>query len=491
MMWLIPPLLAMLGGALIPAFRTRSGRNSWTLGVTLASAICAALFSALIPDRSMILCSVTPVFSVAFRLDETGRVFLLLICCLWPLATLYALEYMAHEQREGTFFTFYTLSFGITQLLVLSANLFTLYLFYECLTLITLPLVTHHEDRESLTAGMTYLKFSVGGAALGLIGVIALGFFGAGGAFSPGGSLSPERVAGYETLLRAIFLVSFIGFGAKAAVFPLSVWLPRVSVAPTPVTALLHAVAVVNAGAFAVVRLIYDCFGTGLLAGSWAQEAALYISAFTVAMGAVMAVREHHLKRRLAWSTVSNLSYMLFSAALMTAGGHTGALTHLVFHGIMKITLFDCAGAILVQSGREYLEDLRGLWRQMPFTVAVFTLAGLALTGVPPLPGFFSKWQILSAAIAAGSPGAWAGAGALLLSSVLCAVYLISPAVQMLFLSPTDRKPVQELTGKASGRLDPGLPMKTTLGLLAGIILLSGFLFSGFTAFLSAVSAVY
>ena len=424
MLLMLPALTVTLGGLISPRFRSRKARNALTFLVTLLSSLLLCGVSLRRDFAELTLLRITPLFSIAFRLDPVNRVFLLLVAFLWPLAALYAFEYMEHEEREDRFFAFYTLSYAVTQLLALSANLFTLYLFYECLTLITLPLVTHKEDGDSLRAGMVYLKYTISGAALGLIGIMALGHFGASGSFTPGGLLSPEAVSAHGDLLRGIFLASFLGFAAKAALFPLSPWLPRASVAPTPVTALLHAVAVVNAGVFACLRLTYDCFGTALLAGSWTQTAVALLSAFTILFGAVLAVRERHLKRRLAWSTVYHLSYMLFSLSLMTPDGLNGALTHLVFHGIMKIVLFFCAGAFLVRANAEYLPDLRGLGRTMPWTVGVYTLAGLSLTGIPPLIGFLSKWAILSAAVPAGSWPAWAGAVALILSSVLAAVYL-------------------------------------------------------------------
>ncbi len=466
----IAPLLALLGGALVPAFRSRRARMIWTGSVTLLSSL-AALWIALRPDRGglLTLCQIGPGLALSFRLDGTGRVFLLLIAFLWPLATLYATAYMRHEKREGAFFTFYTLTFGVTQLVALSANLFTLYLMYECLTLITLPLVTHHEDGESLKAGMIYLRYSIGGAALGLTGLIALTAWGATGGFVRGGILSPAAVSGQDTLLQLVFLLSFVGFSAKAALFPLSVWLPRVSVAPTPVTALLHAVAVVNAGAFAAIRLIYDCFGTALLSGTWAQQIVLLLSCFTILLGAVMAIREQHLKRRLAWSTVSNLSYILFSACLMTEEGLTGALAHLVFHGLIKITLFYCAGAFMVCAGREYLSELRGTGRDMPFTAVVFTLSGIALTGIPPLAGFISKWTIVSAAVQLGTPAAWAGAAVLMLSSVMGAVYLLSPALQMFY-----HRPGEKGIPPRARRLDPGPAMLIPLTVLTLLILWFG-----------------
>ncbi len=480
-MLLIPALVCLAGGLAVPLFRSRAGRSRFVLLVTLlASALLAALvLRGDTPGRTLL--RITPLFAVGFRVDAVNRVFLLLIAFLWPLSSLYAFEYMAHEEREPRFFAFYTLAYGFTQLLALADGLFTLYLFYECLTLITLPLVTHREDGESLRAGLNYLTYTVGGAALGLIALVVLAVSGASGSFVPGGSLPAEALPGREDFLRGVFLLAFIGFGSKAALFPLSFWLPRASVAPTPVTALLHAVAVVNAGAFACLRLTFDCFGASLLAGSWAQAAAVLLAAGTILLGAVMAVRERHLKRRLAWSTVYNLSYMLFSVALLTPAGLRAALCQLVLHGLMKISLFFCAGAFQVRLGAEYLPDLRGLGRSMPRTVACFVLAALSLTGIPPLAGFLSKWNILSAALQVGTWAAWTGAGAVILSSVLACVYLLEPAVQMIFQHPSSPAP----------RSDPSWRMMVPLALLALSVILPGFWPEPLRSLLDAAAALY
>lgn len=478
MLMLLPALVCFLAGLILPRIAVRRARNLLSCCAALISCGLLGWIALQGPRPEWTLLRVTSAFSLSFRVDEVNRIFLLLIAFLWPPAVLYSLEYMEHEEREPRFFAFYTLSCGVTQLLVLSANLFTLYCFYEVLTLVTLPLVTHKEDPDSLRAGLTYLKYTIGGSALGLIGVIALSHFGASGSFVPGGLLSGEmREAG---LLRGVWAVSFLGFGAKAALFPLSPWLPRASVAPTPVTAMLHAVAVVNAGVFACLRLTADCFGFSLLAGSRAQAFISLLSAFTILFGAVLAVREHHLKRRLAWSTVYHLSYMLFALSLMTPAGLEAALTHLVFHGLMKITLFFCAGAFLVRGEAEYLSDLRGLGRRMPWTVGVYTLAGLALTGIPPLIGFLSKWAILSAAVSSGTWIAWTGAAAVILSSVLASVYLLEPAVRMLFLTPGE-KPAS----------DPSLRMLLPLGILAVCLVLFGIWPDPLRSLLQAASALY
>ncbi|MBQ8537618.1 MAG: proton-conducting membrane transporter, partial [Clostridia bacterium] len=296
--------------------------------------VCAFLLVFTCPEGTLTLLEMTDTFALAFRVDGLSRVFTGLVAFLWPLATLYAFEYMRHENRENAFFTWYTLSYGVTLAISMAANLFTLYVFYECLTLATLPLVTHKRDAKSIHAGRKYIYYSLGGAALAFMGLIVFSHFGAGVDFTLGGGLGEAALANKPFLL-VVFVLAFMGFAVKAALFPMQAWLPAASVAPTPVTALLHAVAVVNAGAYAVIRLIYYTVGAGFVFGTWAQTVVIALAAFTVVLGSTLAVREQHFKRRLAWSTVSNLSYILLGAALMTAQGMVGAMTHMVSHGLM------------------------------------------------------------------------------------------------------------------------------------------------------------
>ncbi len=467
----VPVIISLLGGLLLPLFRFRSrrARSVYVELITLATSVCVGVILARHGADTLVLLRMTDEFTLALKVDGLSMVFMGLIGFLWPLATLYAFEYMAHEERENAFFTFYTLSYAVTLLVAMSANLFTMYVFYECLTLVTLPLVTHKKDASSIYAGRKYLCYSIGGAALGFIGLIFLSWFGGTTSFSLGGVLNPALIAGHEDTLRLVFVIAFVGFSAKAAIFPLQAWLPLASVAPTPVTALLHAVAVVKTGAFAAIRLTYYSFGTAFLSGTWAQTAVLILTAFTILYGSVMAVKEQHLKRRLAYSTVSNLNYVLFAAALMTQAGMVGAMTHLVFHGIMKITLFYCAGAILIKTGREYVQDIRGFYRVMPFTTVIFTIAGLALTGVPPLAGFISKWNIITAASDVGGLGATCGMVALILSAVLTAVYLVYPSATMLFM-PLDASNAPLAMKKA----DPSLLMELPLVILTIAIIALG-----------------
>lgn len=462
-------LLPLAGGLLLPLLRFRSGKSMRVFvgGVTLAVSALAGLLCAFPPEGTLRVLSFTPTLELALRIDGTGRIFMALLAVLWPPAMLYAFDYMEHETRQRSFFAWYTLSFFAVLGVAMAANLFSLYLFFEGVTLFTLPLVTHKRDAASIRAGRRYLAYSLTGATVALIGIVLLTGGGTMPAFVPGGSVTPER--GAEELYRWAFLAAFVGFSVKAAMFPLHAWLPAASVAPTPVTALLHAVAVVNAGAFACLRLTCYTCGTAWLRGSWVQAAVLGLAAFTVLFGSVTAFREKHLKRRLAWSTVSNLSYILFGIALMTPEGLTAALTHIWAHSLTKIVLFYAAGAVLVRTGRETVQETRGLGKRMPWTFAAFTLAALSLMGVPPLVGFQSKWNLLEAAVSSGLPMGMAGFVALLISTVLTAVYSLGVVIPAFFLPPEEAERLP-----CPGRLDPSWRMLLPMFLILCPVVLLG-----------------
>ncbi len=428
---LLPVLLPVLAGAgviLLP-LRTQRSLNRWIfLAVTACSLMNAVLMTVFRPSGILTLAQLTPEISIAFRLDGLSVVFLALISFLWPLASLYASEYMEREDHRPRFFACYTACYGITAGVAMSVNLVTMYLFVELLTLVTVPLVAHEEDRRAMRAARKYVIYSFGGATMALVGIMILLVKTGGAAFTLGGA---GTEAGQDGLLIAAWLLTFMGFGVKAAVVPFHAWLPAASVAPTPVTALLHAVAVVKSGAFAVIRCTYYAFGTAMLAGTWGQKTALVIASATILYGSLTAFREQHIKRRLAYSTISNLSYIILGAALMTAGSLTAAMSHMLFHGVIKITLFFCAGAVICKTGREYMGQMEGLGRRMPAVFAAFTIGGLALTGTPLLPGFISKMNLIRAAAEAGC-GIYGmiGIGALLLSALITAAYLVVPVVR-------------------------------------------------------------
>ncbi len=470
--WLLAPILfpIVMGAILgLKHIRVHRNREIYVFVSTLLTSIMVWLLLWFRPQGDAMVLNMAGDLAVKFHMDGFACVFAGLVSVLWPLAALYAFEYMRKVGKENVFFAFYTMTYGITLGISFSANLMTLYMFYEMLTLVTVPLVMHELDRKSIVATRKYIKYSIGGAAFAFIGFISILTFGTTQDFVYGGVLSADAMAQRETLLLAVYVLMVLGFGVKAAIFPFHGWLPSASVAPTPVTALLHAVAVVKAGAFAIIRVTYYSYGTDFLRGSWAQYVILGFAAFTIVFGSAKALKELHCKRRLAYSTVSNLSYIVFAAALMTPAGMIGGMVHMIFHGLMKITLFYCIGAVMIKTGRRYLWEMDGLGRRMPLVFTAFTLAGLALIGVPPLVGFVSKWYIAVAAVEEGSVMAWIGIGALILSALLTAVYILQVVVRAWWpREGFDPKSVEELAV-------PGTYMRIPLLLLCGLIVVFSF----------------
>ena len=457
----VPALLGCV--PLAVRFRSMKARARWALfSVTVASLLLGALALWGKTGETTEIFRLSDSFRFVLRLDGMGKVYLGVAATLWPFATLYAGEYMAHEKREGRFFTWFAAAYTPAILLGTANNLFTLYMAYEWLTLCTVPLVWHARDEASEKAAVRYLLFLIGGASMGFVAMAGLDAFGVGGFDGPVGAVTADN-----EWFRALCLLGFLGFGVKAAVLPLSRWLPTASVAPTPVTALLHAVAVVNAGVFAVARLLYNALSPDMLRGTWVQAAMTGLAALTVVYAAAAAVREKHIKRRLAWSTVSNLSYMLFGLSLLTAHGMVAGLAHMVFHSAMKIILFLCAGGIIIYSGRTSVRQTHGLGRRMPLLFGCFTLAGVSLLGVPPLPGFVSKYELVTAAFEEGSPLALAGAGALLLAAVLTAVYIFTIVYPAFFMAEDSRLREQDVA-------KPGPRMTAALAALCVLLIALG-----------------
>lgn len=428
-------LIPIFCGILIPVlpFKERRSMTIYVEAVTLLTSILAwtVLFGQ--PEGTCVLFRFTGNLSISFHLDGLGTVFAGIVSVLWPLATLYSFEYMKHEGHEKFFFMFYVVAYGVTLGIALAEDILTLYFFYEMLTLVTLPLIMHTLTREAILASRTYLYYSLGGAAFAFIGMIFILVYGTTPVFTPGGVIDLAKLGNKRDFLLVIYLLCFCGFSVKAAMFPFSAWLPKAGVAPTPVTALLHAVAVVKAGVFAVMRVTYYSFGTELLRGTWAQTVLLLLTIFTIVYGCSRALKETHLKRRLAWSTVSNLSYILFGVALMTPLGFVGATSHMIFHAVMKICSFFCAGAVIYKTGRNYIHELRGFGRKMPKVFICFTVSGLALMGVPGLCGFISKWNLAKAAVESENPLAYVGIAALLVSAILTALYMLTISVRAFF----------------------------------------------------------
>ena len=436
--YLILIFFPIIAGSLIFLinFKKRSYMCIYTETVTLLTSVLSFLMLFNRPASSITLARFADKFAISFGFDGMGTIFAGLISFLWPLASLYAFDYMKHEasertSKESTFFGFYTITFGITLGIASAQTLLTMYIFYELLTLVTVPLIIFSLSREAVLATRTYLYYSLGGAAFGFVTLMFLSNYGGSISFVLGGVLNGSAAS--LTLRRIMFIFGFFGFGVKAAVFPLCSWLPKAGVAPTPVTALLHAVAVVKSGAFAILRITYYCFGVDSLKGSFGQYIPMAFVIFTIVYGCSQAVRERHFKRRLAYSTVSNLSYILFGCLIMSPAGMTGALSHMLFHGVMKICSFFCAGAVIAYTGKEYVYELDGLGRKMPITFAAFTVSSLALMGVPGLCGFISKWYLATAAADSGQVICYIGIGALLVSALLTAIYMLQVVIRAYF----------------------------------------------------------
>ena len=342
---MIAVLLPVLAGVLIPFIPFK--KRIWMMGyiefMVLLTSVLTLFMLLNPPQENFVLFRFTGNLSISFRLDGLGMVFAGILASLWPLATLYSVEYMKHEGHEKYFFMFYVMTYGVTLGIALAEDILTMYFFYEMLTLVTLPLIMHTLSREAILASRTYLYYSLGGAAFAFIGMIFVLTYGTTSVFVPGGVMDMASLGDKTNLLLIIYVLCFCGFSVKAAMWPFSSWLPKAGVAPTPVTALLHAVAVVKAGAFTIIRVTYYSFGTKLLKGTWAQTVVMVLVIITIVYGCSRALKETHIKRRLAWSTVSNLSYILFGVVLMTPLGLVGALSHMVFHAVMKICSFFCA----------------------------------------------------------------------------------------------------------------------------------------------------
>ena len=423
------PILAGVGVSL-PKLerRTRNLCYAAALLVTDALGVLSALSGA-----PLTLFRLTESIPLSFALDSLGRFFLVLVLTLYTLAGVYAFEYLEFDERENVFFAFWFASMGAMLAACMASNLVSLYLCFELATLTSMPLVLHERTKESVNAALKYLFYSIGGALLGLFAVITLCLYGSGD-FAYDGFLSATAIAEHGDLLRAAAFVGVVGFGAKAGMYPLHGWLPTAHpVAPAPASALLSGL-IAKAGILAVTRLVYFSAGPDLLRGSWAQAAWMVLALLTVFMGSMMAWKEKVLKKRLAYSTVSQLSYIMLGLSLLCGDGLHGALLHAAGHACAKGALFLCAGVVIHKLGLHRADELRGVGRRMPVTMWCFTLSSLSLVGIPPFAGFTSKWQIASTALRE-APGAFGVLipVILLVSALLTAGYLFPVVVAAFF----------------------------------------------------------
>ncbi len=396
------PIVAVAAPAVGAALVALSGRwpdlrDGWS---TLAALVMLAAVLVMltrvvdgdIPQATLI--ELSPNIELTLRADAAGMIFALLASFLWVAAGVYSVGYMRaeHELNQTRFFTAFAVSLAAAMGVALAANLLTFVLFYELLTLSTYPLVVHRQTEESVAAGRKYLAYTLSGGMLLIGGTAWLVVLGIDADFAPGGFLAGQGLS--NGTLWGLFAVLVLGVSVKAAVMPLHSWLPAAMVAPTPVSALLHAVAVVKAGAFGMVRVVVFVFGPVVLRDIDAWQVLAGFAGATVIIASLLALRHDNLKRRLAYSTISHLSYIVLGLALLGPLALVGALLHLVGHGITKITLFFVAGAIHAHTHKENVSELDGIGRQMPVTMAAFTLASLGMAGIPPFLLFTSKFYL-------------------------------------------------------------------------------------------------
>lgn len=397
--------------------------------VTGAGLITTAILALLVlfgKESEILLFSLVKGMDIYFRVDALGRVFAAVVVLVWVLAGFYAFEYMKHETEEKRYFGFYVLVFGVLLALTFAGNLLTFYLFYEMMTLFSVPLVLHERTREAMMGGLKYLFYSLCGAYMVLFGFYFLNHYATTLTFTAGGTLNANLISGKEGLLLVVAFVMILGFGVKAGMFPMHAWLPTAHpVAPAPASAVMSGI-IVKMGVLGMIRVVYYLFGADFLRGTWVQTAWMILALITVFMGSMLAYREKVFKKRLAYSTVSQASYIVFGMALLEPQALTGSLLHVVFHAVIKSALFLCAGAIIYQTGKKSVDELRGIGKEMPVTIWCYTFASLALIGIPPASGFISKWHLAVGSLNTGiKVFSWLGPVILLVSALLTAGYLL------------------------------------------------------------------
>ncbi|MBI4536233.1 MAG: monovalent cation/H+ antiporter subunit D family protein [Ignavibacteriae bacterium] len=445
--------------------RKRNLREFWTIIASLGK---FGLVLSLLPDAlahrvaQVELLQISPGIGLALRADPLGVFFALIASGLWVFTSFYSIGYMRGlaEHKQTRYFASFAVCLSATMGIAFSANILTFLTFYEMLTLATYPLVIHKETPEAISAGRKYLLYTLSAGVL-LIGATAWTYNVAGSLdFRAGGLLNDVSLpAGTATGLFILFLC---GVGVKAAIMPLHSWLPTAMAAPTPVSALLHAVAVVKAGVFGVMRVVGFVFGPNVMIAFGLNDLLGILAGLTIVVASLLALREDNLKRRLAYSTVGHLSYIVLGAALLSPSGFTGGLMHIATHATMKITLFFCAGAIYVNVHKENISELDGIGKAMPWTMGAFTVGAIGLAGVPPVNGFVSKWFLGAGTLESGNVGALL---ILLVSGLLNAGYFF-PIIHKAFFKNSTRF---EKYGEASKLMVLPLVATAILSVLFGL----------------------
>ena len=477
---LFPAVAALFTLVIKKQFQNREFRTMY-VGVVL---ILTLIFNyyAIFNFKGLTLFYLTQNLPVEFKVDGLTYLFNSIVTIMWLLAGIFSFEYMKHEENNESFYLFYLLTESVLIALGMAANFMTLYLFYEFMTFLSLPLALHSRTKEAISGGLKYLFYSVFGASLALVGFFFMNQYGD-ITFRAGGTLIAEKVAGHEGLLLVIFFLTIVGFSAKAGMFPLHGWLPSAHpVAPAPASAVLSGV-ITKAGVLAIIRVIYYQVGVNFLRGTWVQYAFMTLALITIFMGSMMAYKEKVLKKRLAYSSVSQVSYVLFGLSTMNPIGFIGALLQVVFHSIAKNLLFMSAGAIIYKEHKTMVDELKGIGKNMPITMWCFTIGGLALVGIPPLTGFVSKWYLAQGSLVSGVPTLNnVGPIILLASALLTAGYLITISISAFI-------PGADFDYKKVKNTEPNLYMLVPLVILAVACFIFGTFATPLISFFGGIAA--
>ena len=483
------PIVMGLAVLVLPVFRNRR----LTVGFTAAGLFLTAVsvFAVIFGQAdTCTLFALTETLPVFFHIDAVGRLFAGIGTVIWCCCGVFAFSYMEHEREEKRYYGFYLIVYGVLTALDFTGNLITFYMFYEMITLLTMPLVLHTRTREAVMAGLKYLFYSFCGAYMVLYGIYILHGCTDTLAFTEGGIVNSVTVQGREPFLLFVAFLMIMGFGVKAGLFPFHGWLPAAHpVAPAPASAVLSGM-IVKCGVLGLIRTVYYVFGAAFIRHTWVQTAWIILALFTVFMGSMLACREKVLKRRLAYSTVSQVSYIQFGLALLHPVGFTGALLHTVFHAVMKSGLFLCAGAVIRKTEKTNTDELRGIGREMPVTIWCYTFFSLSMIGIPPACGYVSKLYLATGAMQmqGGASGLsavvfWLGPVVLLVSALLTAYYLLPVTIHGFF-------PGEGFTGRQQGNIKADAVMLAPLIILAVLAIGMGMFPAGLTDYITSIASV-
>ena len=475
----IKPLLAVLVSAVGALFIIFFGkkpniRESWSLiaGV-LKLVIVLSMIPAVVYDKTIIsysLFTILPGIEIGFRVDAFGLLFAMGASLLWIATSFYSIGYMrsTNEHSQTRYFACFAVSLSATIGVAFSANLFTMFLFYEILTIITYPLVAHKGTLEAKAGGRKYAIYLLGAAKAFLVAAIILTYNLTGTLeFSKTGIFPAVVQSVNPELLYIIFVLFFFGF-AKSAVMPFHSWLPAAMVAPTPVSALLHAVAVVKTGVFSVLRIIFFVFGADLMIDIGVDVFVITFASFTIITASLLALSRDNLKARLAFSTISQLSYIILGAALLTPSAMVGGIIHITNHAFSKITLFFCAGSIYVSTYKTKVSQLNGIGKKMPWTMAAFAIATLSMIGIPPVSGFITKWYLVIGSLERHSLVVLT---VLLVSSFLNAAYFVPILYRAFFKEENSNSKHIDSSDDGSLKENPFLVVPLTLTAIISVVL--------------------